>query len=154
MKTLLAAATFLLVACGGPKKFLLIDAEAAPYVVQFEEASSLYGESIKVDNLVVVKREGSFFESTKLATCILQAEATPTIYINNTFYPRLTEWDKRELLFHEMGHCVLGLPHIDSQQSLMYPWHLGTSKYNALTHDAYDRRLFTEDLRSRKWVLR
>jgi hypothetical protein len=40
--------------------------------------------------------------------------------------------DREELMFHEMGHCVLGRPHVDEslwQSSIMVPYHFSSAYY-------------------------
>lgn len=37
--------------------------------------------------------------------------------------------DREELVFHELGHCILNRPHTNSTASIMYPYHMGGANY-------------------------
>tara|TARA_Y100000034_G_scaffold134332_1_gene202476 strand:- start:5458 stop:6255 length:798 start_codon:yes stop_codon:yes gene_type:complete len=59
-------------------------------------------ESIRNDFLY------GYFLKNSYANCDLE---TRTIYINNRFWERLNEIDRKILIYHELGHCVLERTH-------------------------------------------
>lgn len=71
--------------------------------------------------------------------------------------------DREELMFHELGHCILNRPHVNSTASIMYPSHLGGGGYlnnyanylselfgftsyagTAITNDTYASKVYPE----------
>jgi len=51
---------------------------------------------------------------------------TPVIYISKPYWTRTNELRHEQLIWHEMGHCVLGRPHLmqikdEHPISIMYP---------------------------------
>lgn len=78
-----------------------------------------------------------------LAVCVRNL-TTPTIFINTYYWKMpgyLQDPDKEEILFHEMGHCVLNRSHKDSEESIMFPYHLGRTKYQ-INYSRYIQELF------------
>src|SRR5690606_17670169 len=37
--------------------------------------------------------------------------------------------DREQLMFHELGHCILNRSHTNSTNSIMYPYHLSANYY-------------------------
>jgi hypothetical protein len=89
--------------------------------------STLVSESVKVSF-------GAFEEETDLGECAPGGEVS----INEARWSRLAHYDRELLIFHELGHCLLGQKH--RAGSLMDP-RLSGSQY-AFRREAYLKELF------------
>lgn len=68
------------------------------------------------------------------------------IIIDLDYFKRRTEAEREELIFHELGHCILNRDHEELKDehgpiSIMYPYTLGESTY-APMRDRYITELF------------
>lgn len=145
-----------IVSCGQDQnRYLRFDviSQALPYIKEFELASKLNGKPLIVNDLMVVFKDDSFFTKTELAVCSLTYNnlEVPVISIKASYWNNKTTtyFDKREVMFHELGHCALGLLHNDTEDqienavSIMNRYHLGPNLYNETTMSSYDTELFT-----------
>lgn len=147
----------LLTGCGivsETQKILNVHPEAQPYVARFEQISGRH-----IDNLEVVFRPisgstiGYCQKSYETKYSSLGFKRTETehnlIVIDSNYWnpndsldnysevpnqdgktPRQIEAaDREELMFHELGHCILNRGHVNSTASIMYPYHLGGVGY-------------------------
>ena len=84
-----------------------MDAEFEPYFHEF----------LREGHLANVDRIGIFFGETpagKTAQCY--PIGSPTIVVSRAIFENMTEAKRKALIFHELGHCVLGrLFHNDSK---------------------------------------
>lgn len=88
---------------------------------------------------------------TTLAVCVREPLKTPVVYINKIYWDDATylkEIDKEEIVFHELGHCVLNRGHETEKTSIMYPHHLGPTRYQ-INYSAYINELFKEEVYSK-----
>ena len=105
-----------------------------PYVQTFEKYSRDFGHPVTVTNLRI-----QFGETQKQerAYCLLSADRPPTITINESKWSTLEDSEREELLFHEMGHCVLKRKHRSEvmdggiPESLMNPYAINRFTYSA-----------------------
>lgn len=157
-----------LVGCGvisDTQKILNVHPEAQPYVSRFEQISGS-----RIDNLEVVFRPidgnviGYCQQSTEVKYSDLGLKRTETeqvlIVIDSDYWDpndsldnysavvvgsrsarQLKAADREELMFHELGHCILNRPHTNSTSSIMYPYHLGGGGYLA-NYSMYVSELF------------
>jgi hypothetical protein len=118
------------------------------YVTQFENESIARGHPIRVHDLII---EFGELPSNKNGNCRTSSVLTPKITINRGIWPMLDEPRREALLFHEIGHCVLGRPHDDAEvvhggrarpESVMATYLLDSNVYQA-NRDAYLNELFT-----------
>lgn len=140
---------------GGPK-ILKIDDDLKFWVSEFETAARANGMELNIDSLIVRYESDSQFRtvtmpdgSTKseLATCSLAFGSAPLIQVKKSYFVNASEWHKREIMFHELGHCILGLDHNDHRVngktvSIMNSVTQGDAVYNAMTATQYDTELF------------
>lgn len=130
------------------QKILNIHPAAQQYVVRFEKISG-----ISIDNLEVVFRpidgkvigycQKSYEESyTDLGFTKVVKEGRLIVLDTNFWDPNdkleshTHDFDREqvaanreELMFHELGHCILNRAHVNSEQSIMNPYHLDASLY-------------------------
>jgi len=86
-----------------------VDKQVLPYVDKFEE---LYGQKIGPIDILIV----DFDEKHKNAggLCRLLSQQ---IFINKKLWETKDEYEKEMLVFHELGHCELGLAHDNQKDS-------------------------------------
>lgn len=137
-------------------KMLSIDPNLAGYVQDFEAESRAAGRPVVVDNLSL--HFVTTLGTNPLGITIGECEAmnrgeygTPRIFIALDTWGGLTPMLRKEVLFHEMGHCVLWLEHDETMitlngwyipKSIMYPSIQAESTY-AMFWPYYMHELFT-----------
>lgn len=109
---------------------------------------------INITSLIIQYDVGGVNAPNTLGVCYLKLGQTPKILISKRnmahYVPGFNNmpWHgQRELIFHEMGHCVLGLRHNNQVEdnrpvSGMHSNHLGGQFYNSSTVRYYDEQLF------------
>lgn len=104
MKTIYATLLLLLAACGHHGQ----DAELVPVIQTFAQEAQTRG--IPVDTSVSV----TFGEpdAGTMAQC-KHVLADHWIVVSRDEWLRDSDARREEILFHELGHCVLGRPHLD-----------------------------------------
>lgn len=140
---------------GGPKLVQIETEDLRFWVSEFETAARANGVQLTIDSLIVRYREDSFFavkdtpqgKRYELANCQLAFGSAPVISVKKSYFDTISEWHKREIMFHELGHCILGLDHDERLEhgrvaSIMYPESQGDTVYNAVTSTQYDTQLF------------
>lgn len=53
-----------------------------------------------------------------MGVCQIRTDGHRQILINKERWSVLTDEQKEELVFHELGHCIFNLPHLDGQYML------------------------------------
>lgn len=105
------------------------------YVTRFENASKAAGKPVTVTNLVI--QEGKMESPYENGACTVTEGQPPTITIKASAWALLTEPEREELIFHELGHCVLGRVHNSTMDgsgdpvSLMNPYPIGPVTYSS-----------------------
>ena len=85
------------------------------YITSFEQESIIYGNAQKIINLIIK------FETTlpKNIAGRCTENATPLVQINVTTWEYISPERKELLIFHELGHCILGKGHDDTKLAIM-----------------------------------
>lgn len=104
----------LLAACSGkeaPEPVYQVPAEVAPYVERFTAEARLRGKEIAIRNLIVTF--GPTRDDDVCGTCLpgsRDPDGQVRIVLSNVPYcwKELSAEAREELVFHELGHCVLG----------------------------------------------
>ena len=105
------SALVLFAACNAPQDPVLSVGDFAPYVAKFEALSTQYSPSaIQVTNLII--QYGDLQSAQERAICTIDGNNTPTITVRQDTWQTMSEPEREELIFHEMGHCVLRRGHI------------------------------------------
>ena len=111
---------------------LKVGAEFQEYIHKFEEVSSQYSYPIKITELVV---EMADLDPQLQGSCVTRTGETPRIQINKTYWEEGDASRREGLLFHELGHCVLGRSHRNEVAtdgrplSLMYEYGVSPGLY-------------------------
>lgn len=171
--TLLLLSLFILSACEKPTggiilrpteriKKLRIEAQTQAYLDSFE---TLHGRKVddlemSVQTLDPVKFKyvlGYCEMETVIVEKLTKREEykTPKIVLNATYWnnPEFHAQFKEELVFHELGHCILKRGHdsrlseLGIQLSIMYPYHLGLTvgrvDFYSRNYEYYMNELFS-----------
>ena len=103
------AVGFIAMACGqkeSPRVAVFqVDSDFLPYVSAFERAANEQGKPIRVNDLIV-----SFGPTPNLnetGVCEISSDESPRITINQNIWSFLSPMDRQQVMFHELGHCVL-----------------------------------------------
>lgn len=120
--------------------------EAKQYVSRFVTTGASLGRHIVIDDLIV-----EFKAITPKWMGVCYYGQTPRIVLNTYYWQWLNDLDREQLVFHELGHCVLNRDHNDQwitapdgnyiQASVMNAYDFEWWKYD-LYHDFYMRELF------------
>lgn len=124
----------LLSGCAAPV-FTSIGAAFAPFVGDFE---ALYGSPLK--DVVVMYASPSSLGA--LSECETDSNGQKIVRINEETWTPLCDLQKRALIFHELGHCILGRDHTTSNLSYMYP-DLQTCQFYLENQAQLDAELFS-----------
>jgi hypothetical protein len=144
------------IGCGGvdtaqssPKVFYQTD-EFKLYAQKFEAYSAIYsGKPVSIYNLII--RFGTDpNKKTRVGWCAIDYKKTPTIYIKKDYWDVADNTRKEALMFHELGHCVLGRRHNSNSYegipalpiSLMYP-NMEVASYYPYKKEEYLEELFS-----------
>lgn len=103
--------------CGLNK--ITIDPEVQPYVTRFSEVVGLYPYGVSI-------QLADSLPGTKVGQC-RQSQIESTITILRSYWDQSSDFGKEQAIFHELGHCFLGLDHTEitfkdnCPGSIMYP---------------------------------
>jgi len=139
-KSKLAALLLIItISTGCGKSIYLVTGDFQPFIDNF---SALYKEPIA--DLIVEFGDTNYEANRVIGTCYYGT--VPRIVINSDFWERSSYYDKQVLLYHELGHCVLGRSHRDDLTvesrplSIMNSFHIGQFWYTGYM-DEYDSEL-------------
>ncbi len=117
-----------LTSCGGAYKTAGTD----KYIAEFEKQSKKYNRFIMVTNLIVefVDVIEEYPGNNSVIGVCLNGVGTPIIKLRNDFWNKSDEFLREELMFHELGHCILNKEHT-IKPGIMSPGLHGTEEYLA-----------------------
>jgi hypothetical protein len=127
------AASLALSACGR-KPVLEVAPELQPYVTEFEAISVEAGSAVKIQDLVATF--GTLDNPRSNGVCELQTGEPPKITIARNKWDRMSIEKRESLMFHELGHCILGRRHDPATTqdgipaSIMNPYSLDSYIYS------------------------
>jgi hypothetical protein len=132
------------------QEFLQVDTPFTDFVNNFEQVSAQEGQPLAITDLVVQFGDTPTLNET--GVCEWADNTTPKITVNQRIWNTLNDYDKQEVVFHELGHCILKRVHQTSEimaynntvsiaESIMYPYRIsGTIYRDNMTH--YNNELF------------
>ncbi len=93
-----------------PKQYT-VPADVEPYVQAFRDAMLSHNQAVATDNLIITF--GTALGEDVCGQCLLESGKTPRITLNqDTYCWQKASANEREcLVFHELGHCLLGRGH-------------------------------------------
>lgn len=122
---LAAAAVFTATGCGTAPSHtaaVQVDPELSQYVTRFQQAASDNGHAMPISDLSLsFGQVDTAGESGGRGVCVVAAGETPTVTISADAWAASTEAEREELVFHELGHCLLSLQHVAGVNSQGIP---------------------------------
>jgi len=123
MKHLIAILLLSATACANHGAQVSVVDDALPYYRTFLSLAKANAMVVQETDLVI--RFGDINPAWN-AVCVMGGNHTPTITVNASIWSRLPNSQREQLLFHELGHCVLGRQHRTDTingvpNSIMYP---------------------------------
>jgi hypothetical protein len=133
--TLILTLALAIGACSN-KNHTSIGDDFKPYVSQF---TALYGLPMPpIDIIYSPLTDAS-------AICHINNKRQATISVDKTRWDKLCENQKRALMFHEFGHCVLGRDHVAEGITYMLP-EIQSCAYYDKNFSQLDKELFNPGL--------
>ncbi|MFD2935864.1 hypothetical protein [Spirosoma flavum] len=88
-----------------------VPAEAEPYVQSFRDEAKKHNSTVSTANLVVTY--GATQSEDVCGQCLLQSGKTPhiTLSTDSFCWQQASQYERECLVFHELGHCLLGRTH-------------------------------------------
>lgn len=119
------------------------DARLEPYIDTFMDRLVVAGLSPDVTGLVVEFSDS--LPSNVLGSCLMGGKS---VKINRQLWASLNSSSREELIFHELGHCVLNRLHDSTlvsglPMSVMYPYHLGSTYVHPTRYANYQTELYS-----------
>lgn len=142
------------------KQSQAIDSDLRPYLDKFVSYGSQNGVGLNTSSLTMTFSE-SMPASSNGGTVIGYCQRTlkgPNVVIRTSYWNTASVSNREQLVFHELGHCLLGLSHNDSTESapvwgapsmiangvpssIMNTFHFGSTLYSG-NRNEYVNRLF------------
>ncbi len=97
------------------KRIYNIDPELAPHLEVFKAEAQQRGIPMNINNLIM-KFTKKFDKTETLAQC--QYGLVPTIVVGLEFWRYSDLKTREQVVFHELGHCILGRDHLDDSVNL------------------------------------
>ncbi len=91
-----------------------ISDEISPYMDKFIEEGELRGLNIEINYNNLSASVSAISDSGVIGQCVSYSNEHQEILISEDFWNSATELNKEFLVFHELGHCILGRSHDDS----------------------------------------
>lgn len=149
-----AFCSFLLSACGSSQSgssqthtpVVNIESQFQPVVDAFTAQAAAEGAPVTISDLIIQSVQ-DLTSDEEMGVCLQESGSTPVIQISQPMWDSLDADSQQELLFHELGHCVLNRVHETMLNngvpiSVMSPVFLGSGLYDA-NKTQYMHELFT-----------
>jgi Zn-dependent peptidase ImmA (M78 family) len=123
MRTILL--TFILmVQCGSliQREYQYHTGDFEPYVQAFKQDAKKFNLDISIVDLLIIfgnLNEDDDNEYFYLGICYTYTDKTPLIRIDEAIWKTLDEVERKLLIYHELGHCILNKDHDDDSNNIM-----------------------------------
>lgn len=148
-KLLIIILPFLLAACA-QEKMTNIAPDFRTFALRFQEEAAKQGVHVEINNVKIAFDDEYPLNGNTLGVCRYGGPlVVPEIYISRYYWNSsdLSSWSSKEqLMFHEMGHCILNRRHRNDtvngyQASIMNSYHFAGPLYEN-NYNAYMAELF------------
>lgn len=119
-----------------------IDAQLAIFVDNFEREANARGFNIDVAALGVTVELADVEGDNVAGVCYYHSQLPGRIEIDAPFFARMSDLQREHVVFHELGHCVLGRGHTEAQ------YQNGVCQSIMASGTGSCRTLYTEETRS------
>ena len=148
----LLLAIFWSIGCGGyetaqSKPMVYYETEELKmYAQRFEAYSAIYSSkgSVAIYNLRIVF--GPMNEEKAVGLCSLDLSGTSTVSIDKAYWDTASPPQKEVLIFHELGHCVLGRGHNDQLNESESPLSIMYSDIRPAYYYPYEKERYLREL--------
>lgn len=146
MRTLLVVTVFLL-GCDRPTHTFNVDSALLPYVEEFRAEALAQRSTVSIDELDMHFANTSGFGPGVVGRC--EHGLVPQVTIDPVWWSIATPNNRENIVFHELGHCILMRDHDYAMlapgvpASIMYPVVIPDSIY-ASHHTYYMYELFAD----------
>lgn len=128
-----------------------IDEELMPYFNKFKAEAAFRGFEVDYEAEGITASITKIYDNSIVGQCIHNTETPNRIAISKTYWSQIDTGRREFLIFHELGHCILDRPHLDSKDangncvSIMHSSEgVCIFKYNTLTRTEYLDELFNQ----------
>lgn len=105
--------SFLFISCGDKDPVLNGNEELVKHVQSFKTNSSLFGKNFNYPDMrIYFGKTRTKEKPNRVGYCKISFPLSE-IVIEKETYDSLSEADKEAIVYHELGHCVLGKGHTD-----------------------------------------
>ncbi len=94
-----------------------IEAELQLYFDAFVEEAAIQGVEISLDEIDIGGYIENIEERGTLGQCKSYSNGAKQIVIDQPYWSRASDVEREYLVFHELGHCILGREHLDSKNA-------------------------------------
>ena len=94
-----------------------IEVELQLYFDTFVEEAAVQGVEISLDEVDISGYVENIEQRGTLGQCKSYSNGSKEIVIDEPYWNRATDTEREYLVFHELGHCILGREHLDSKNS-------------------------------------
>jgi beta-lactamase regulating signal transducer with metallopeptidase domain len=92
-----------------------IEAELQAHFNNFAAEASAHGMNISFDDIDINGYIQNIEERGTLGQCKSYSNGSKAIVIDQLYWNRVNDREREYLVFHELGHCVLGREHKDTR---------------------------------------
>jgi len=94
-----------------------IEAELQLYFDAFVEEAAVQGVEISLDEIDIGGYVENIEERGTLGQCKSYSNGSKEIVIDQPYWNQASDVEREYLVFHELGHCILGREHLDSKDA-------------------------------------
>lgn len=126
----------------------LVDSPLQRYLDAFRDEAATRGIEVDYEASPVEARLELHDGNVRLGWCNYNTSSPDQVVINTLFWEILDDLEKEKLVFHELGHCILKRPHLDSIRddgrckSIMHSGQKCSDNYSLNTRSDYLDELF------------
>ena len=91
-----------------------IERQLETYFEEFSEEAQERGIEVDFDDLEISAYVENIEKVGTLGQCQQYSDGTKEVVIDENYWKNLSNSEKEFLVFHELGHCVLGRDHLDA----------------------------------------
>lgn len=119
-----------------------VDPELVPYVAEYKNLLDKYCETkqYNTSNFYSIKLLPKM-EADHIGVCYRKFNGYK-IEINGEWWNTASEDDRKQLIFHELAHCLIDKDHVEDQTNYMNPFFVSLKYqdlYDQVTLDIYNR---------------
>ena len=95
----------------------VIHMELEAYFQSFELEAHNYGVEVSLNDIDISGYIEDIEERGTLGQCKSYSNGSKEVVIDNFYWSRADDMEREYLVFHELGHCILGREHHDSRDA-------------------------------------